>query len=66
VFTGAAEDMANKTRKEMKDAIDIFNSGLEKNSASAFEGEVLKREIDLTYNLQEKVSSLTEEQKAYY
>ena len=65
VFTGAAEDSANVLREEMKGAIDVFNKGLEPGSSKALEGEVLKQEIDRTYELQTKVSSLTEEQRQY-
>ena len=65
VFTGAAEDSANVLREEMKGAIDVFNKGLEPGSSQALEGEVLKQEIDRTYELQTKVSSLTEEQRQY-
>lgn len=65
VFTGAAEDSANVLREEMKGAIDVFNKGLESGSSKGLEGEVLKQEIDRTYELQTKVSSLTEEQRQY-
>jgi hypothetical protein len=51
VFTGAAESSANILRKEMKDAIDFFNKGLESNSSKTLEGEVLKQEIERTYDL---------------
>ncbi len=66
VFTGYAEQSANKLRDDMKSAIDSFNSGLESGSAAALEGEVLKQEIDRTYELQQKVDSLTESQKKLY
>lgn len=66
VFTGYAEQSANKLRDDMKSAIDSFNSGLESGSAAALEGEVLKQEIDRTYELQQKVDGLTESQKKLY
>ena len=66
VFTGQAEQSANKLRDDMKSAIDSFNSGLEPGTAAGLEGEVLKQEIDRTYELQQKVDSLTESQRKLY
>lgn len=66
VFTGAAEDTANLRRKEMVGAIDSFNQGADPNSSEYLEGEVLKRTINRTYELQQQQELLNNEQREYY
>lgn len=62
VFTGVAESQTDVLRKQMIEAINEFNSGLEPNSAGAFEGQVLTQQINRTMDLKEATAHLTEEQ----
>ena len=62
VFTGVAESQTDVLRKQMIEAINEFNSGLEPNSAGAFEGQVLTQQINRTMDLKEATAYLTEEQ----
>lgn len=65
VFTGSAEAKANTLRKQAKDAIDDFNKNLDKNSADYLEGEVRKRDIDRSFELQQ-MKNISDETREYY
>ena len=65
VFTGSAEAKANTLRKQAKDAIDVFNKDLNKDSADYLEGEVRKRDIDRSFELQQ-MKNISDETREYY
>ena len=65
IFNGAAKNAADQTRQVAIEAVQYFSRGVEVDSASGMESQVMVDQINRTYELQQISENLTQERADY-